>query len=175
MEEIIEFFSERRSKRECEQFSLAILKSGNIDMLIQCFKTAPSPIPERISWVITMISDKSPESLNTHCDFFIQYLQTSRHQSIERSLMRSLSDSRISEESSGLLLDTCFKWLLDPQKLVAAKVHAMETAFKLSLPYPELLDELEEIIKSEYDKHTVAFQSRGRKILKKINTKKKSF
>ena len=167
-DDILEFLNVRYNKKETLQFAQLVLQENRIDDFMYCFFNCKSPIPERASWVITMMSDIDSSVFQPYVNKLVLLLQNEQHQSIERGVMRTLHSLPIPETSEGLLLDICFKWLLDPKKLVAAKVHAMENAFNLSIKHPELLDELEQIIHNEWDKHTVAFQARGRKILKQI-------
>lgn len=167
-DEILTFLKVRQNKARTEEFAKAVIQSGLIDDFMEVFLNSPAPIPERAAWVISMIGDIQPVVFNPFVPQMINLLEKENHQAVERGVMRTLHACNIPEESEGQLLDICFKWLADPQKLVAAKVHAMETAYKLSIQYPELLQELEQVILDGWDRHTVAYQSRGRKIIKRI-------
>lgn len=72
----------------------------------------------------------------------------------------------LTDDEMGLLLDLCYKWLLDKKSDESFKIYSMEIIFEFSKKEPDILPELIAIIEQEMVYAKPGFKCRGKKILK---------
>jgi len=126
------------------------------------------PIPPRAAWVAELMTQKDPELIIPWIEKLIHALEKFTHPGTRRNILKILARTEIPEEQQGFLLDTCFRWLNDDEIKVATKVFSMDIIENHISLYPELANELSEIIYHQWDKNSAGFKSRGGKVLKRI-------
>jgi hypothetical protein len=107
----------------------------------------------------------------------VEALQKLNNESVQRSFLRiiSFSDiSQISKKHHGLLADHCFTALKSGFSAIAIKAYSMEILYKLALIYPELANELAVTINMLQAEGSAGIIARGRMILKRIAEIKKT-
>ena len=108
--------------------------------------------------------------MESHLPVLISALPTYTHPGTRRNILKILSRSGIPQEYQGELIDLCFRFLVDAGQPVAVKVYAMQIIANHLSSYPELGNELREIIEDQFSRNSAGFHSRGRKILKLIDS-----
>jgi hypothetical protein len=93
------------------------------------------------------------------------------HNAVIRNSVRILKDIEIPETLHGEVMNACFGFADNPTTPVAIKTFSLVTLFNLSQHYPEIQQELKLIIEERWDSGTAAFKSRGKKILKALDSK----
>src|SRR5690606_17297062 len=91
------------------------------------------------------VFDKNPEIINPYLPGMVEKLNTLNNVSAERSFLRiiSLSDlSQLSLKHHGILADHCFRALNSGFSAIAIKAYSMEVIYRLAIIYPELANEL---------------------------------
>ena len=88
---------------------------------------------------------------------------------VKRNTMRLLQYAGIPEKYQGEVMNLCFDYIISPTEKPAVKAFSLTVLENLSKIYPEIKQELKTVIEDRWDYETVAFKSRARKILKKIN------
>jgi len=73
------------------------------------------------------------------------------------------------EDEMGKLAQICFDFMEKNWEKAAIKIYCIDILFRISELEPELKPELSLIIEKEIPYNSVAFRSRGTKILKKLN------
>lgn len=126
------------------------------------------PVPPRAAWVAELVSHKDPSLVEPYIGKMVEGLENYTHPGTRRNVLKILMRTKIPEEYQGLLIDICFRWILDEEKKVAAKVYAMQIIENHLSKYPELAIELSEVINDQFDKNSAGFKSRGRKVLKNL-------
>jgi hypothetical protein len=139
------------------------------DEIIRMVQKEKDPLPPRAAWVADGASLKYPYLIEKHIPALVSSLPEFTHPGTRRNILKILSRCDIPENVRGDLIDHCFQWLVDRNEPVAVKVYGMQIiANHLSL-YPELGQELRNIIEDQFSRSSPGFQAKGRKILKLIS------
>lgn len=77
----------------------------------------------------------------------------------------------IPEDSLSILIDCCFKQILDKNEEPAVRVNSMELMAQTAKVIPDIRPELESVIKFIYSEAPVSIKARRNSILKKFNQK----
>lgn len=136
--------------------------------LINLIISGDDPLPMRASWVVEGITLKYPEMILPFIGILIGNLRKYSHPGTCRNLLKIFSRIDIPVKFHGILMDICFEWLSHVDRTVAEKVYAMQIIANHLEFYPELKNELLEVIKDEAPKNSPAFSSRARLIKKKL-------
>jgi hypothetical protein len=79
-----------------------------------------------------------------------------------------LRNYSIPEEHAGLMIKTCFDWLISSSEPVAIKMYAMDVLYSISNKEPEIKQELADSIEWRMQEESAGFKSHGQKILRKL-------
>jgi hypothetical protein len=139
-----------------------------MDLLWHWLNTADDPLKWRSAWVFEEVCVLNQELLDKFKDRIAQLFPTLKHVPLRRMLGNILSKSEIPEDNESEILDASLAWLQDPEMPAAVRVHCMTIVYNLSKKYPELQQELKEILHYWYDTGSAGFRNRAGKILKKI-------
>lgn len=131
----------------------------------------PYPVNMRAARVLYLAAEKHPGLLEPYLDRITHQIITQHTDGVKRGLMKAVIDAAdISKiPDSGLLVDYCFKLILDSDKPYAWRVYAMDIVFKTGLWIPELLSELKETLGLIEADSPCSVRSRAAILLKKIN------
>ena len=121
----------------------------------------------RIIWMLGHLSIISPGILNHHIIELYKKRKSVSYRGYDREFVKILCYNQIPEALEGEIIDQLFHWLCDGNKDVAVKVYSMELLYKVSQKYPELKNELKEVLLDQMDKNTIAFKTRAGKIIQK--------
>lgn len=136
--------------------------------IIEIIYTAKAPLPQRASWLLMVISRSHPELITPYVTQFINSISGFTIDGIKRNMLSALCTQEIPKRAQGKLVSTCFDFILSPSETVAVKVLSLDILSRFIKDYPELKNELRAAIEDQLPKTTIAFQSKGRKILKKL-------
>lgn len=158
-----------RADRDYKKFSrIAAETEGAIDELISfCYRT-DYPFPQYSSWLLAHIADNHFATLLPFHTQLIDAFMDCTDPSTQRNLGNVLQRFPQIAHREGELLDKLFRFLTDPESKVAVKVYAMNLIFNFLSTYPELKGELQMIIEDGLTRESAAYQSAGKKILKRI-------
>lgn len=157
---------------------LAELSRTNIDFTIQTLGNdkqhfrelitivlnEKDPLPMRASWVAEGITAKYPEMILPYMNDLIKNLRRFTHPGTLRNLLKIFSRMEINEKFHGVLADTCFEWMADEKMPAAIKVYSMQILANLTLIYPELKNELFEVIDEQIPRSSPAFKAHAKKV-----------
>jgi uncharacterized protein YbaR (Trm112 family) len=130
--------------------------------------TSNSPIVSRIAWSLSDISDLHPELLNPHTEALTSYLLTNPSSGICRNLLRIIEKYPIQEPYWLPLFEQCLQWVKSDKTPVAVRCNAMTVAYRIGDQIPELLQELQLVIKDHLAFGSKGFTSRAAKTLAMI-------
>lgn len=136
--------------------------------IINIIYTAEAPLPQRASWLLMIISRKHPELITPYVSRFINSITDFKTDGIKRNMLSALCTQEIPKRIQGKTVTICFDFILSPAETVAVKALSLDILFKFIKNYPELKNELKAAIEDQLPKTTIAFQSKGNKILKKL-------
>ena len=153
---------------------LAVLAVGSdqkaFDVIMDlCFKTK-YPLNMRAARVLALCADKHPELIKKYTTKVTDLIINSTTGGVKRGIMKAVIDCIDIEEipDSGLLVDHCFKIILDSSEDYAHRVYAMEIVYKTCLFVPELKDELRQTLELIDEDSPPSIKARSSIILKKL-------
>ena len=125
---------------------------------------------QRASRVIQLCTSKYPHLIQPHLNEIITSLPGFQNGGLKRNVLRLLSQrtNEFTEEQQGILLDVCFKFIMNSDEKPAIKVYAMDILYDISNQYPDLKNELISTIKSQMPTASAGIKSRSQKMLKKL-------
>jgi hypothetical protein len=136
--------------------------------IIDIIYTAKAPLPQRASWLLAVISRSHPGLIKPYVTQFVNSVSAFKTDGIKRNMLSALCTQEIPKRSQGKIVTTCFDFILSPSETVAVKVLSLEILSQLIKDHPGLKNELKAAIEDQLPKTTVAFQSKGTKVLKKL-------
>ena len=124
----------------------------------------------RAARVIYLTAINHPELIRPYLNKIIHELSGFKNDGLKRSMTRILSEhyTELNEESQGILVDVCFKYLMDTNEKIALKIYSMDILYNLSQIYPEIKKELIFSIENQLPYASAAIKSRGKKMMKKL-------
>ena len=120
----------------------------------------------RVSWLVENIVIPNRKYQNQYFDDLAMAYFKTKSGSVKRNIGKTIAHCEIPEKWEDELYSFCTKMLVDGNEVVAAKVHAMLISTQIAIRYPDLIDELRETIKGEFDKNTVAYSAAAKRAFK---------
>ncbi len=145
----------------------------HLDILFDLIHSADQKISWRAAWVFehSIINDSA--LLNIYSPIIAEQFPTLSSDSIKRHFSKILAFSDVNQYANGAIINTCFDWIILEKTPVAVKVHCLQILYNISLQFPDLQNELLDIIESQWDNSSAGFKSRGKKIMAAIHKKRK--
>ncbi len=125
------------------------------------------PLSSRAAWVIEGIDKNIPSLIEPYIPKLIKMLPSFSHPGTQRNLLKILTRKNIPEPLIGKLTNICIEWLQKRDVPVSIQVYSMKILENFSEPYPELMFEVHEILKSRIQYSLPGFKSKAKKILQK--------
>lgn len=141
------------------------------DTLFALFLNEEYRVTQRAAWPVSYCVMANPGLIKKHWQKLISNLRKpGLHSAIKRNSIRLLQDIEIPVKYEGDIMDICFKYLESPNEALAVKVFSMTVLFNLVKKYPEIKPDLKLLIEDQLPHQTAGFKSRGKKILKQLET-----
>ncbi|MCX6251699.1 MAG: hypothetical protein NTX61_13220 [Bacteroidetes bacterium] len=158
------------SRRNTDLIADLVFKKHEVfDELITIYLRNEEPVSRRAAWVVDAVSREIPELIKAeHLEKITEKLGIFSHDGLKRHSLCILARSPLPVTQTGVLINTCFDWLLSPKEPVAVKVWCMEILYRISLTEPEIRKELADSIEWRMEEETPGFRNRGMKILRKL-------
>jgi hypothetical protein len=125
-------------------------------------------VTQRAAWVVSSCVEAHPELITPYLKAVIEQLKDSTHDAVKRNTLRLLQHIPIPIQLQGLATDRCFA-LIQGKEAIAIKVFAMTVLYNIVEVHPEMAGELKLIIEEQLPHSSAGFQSRGKKILRKLD------
>lgn len=138
------------------------------DELWQLIKSGTPPVPQRGAWVISHLGEINPDLLKPYLVDVLPLLRAPKHNAVHRALVRTLANMDIPEKYEGELYDLAISWIGSPLKPIAIRIHCMIMAARIGMPYPELREELRQVIEAHMDWGSAGYKSCGKRIIKSL-------
>jgi hypothetical protein len=121
------------------------------DELFELFTTDEYRVSQRAAWPLNYCAVNHPELLSGHFGKLIKNLSKKNiHDAVKRNTVRLLQYVKIPVKFEGPVMDVCFKYISSPTEPVAVKCFSLSVLGKLSEKYPEIKNEMREIIDKEW-------------------------
>lgn len=140
------------------------------DLLLEFTLKEEKPYAMRASRVVCLCAFRYPELIQPHLKRIIHNFHKYKDESLRRNFGKLLSESTIDldEEEEGVLIDQAFKWIMSPDEKVVIKIYGIDIIFEMLKKYPDIKSELIDSIEDQIPKTSIAFKSKGKKLLKKL-------
>lgn len=118
-------------------------------------------ISNRAIWVLNHCADIEPDRIKLFHSKLISHLKNKNlHNGVIRSVLRIIRNHPVPKKQESFMLDKCLEYIKNPSEAIAVRAFAMPVAFNIAKPYPELLNELEIILRN----FNIAEESAGIKV-----------
>lgn len=147
--------------------SIILQKPELIDETFELALTGEERSAWHAAWILDGITDENPQLAVPYLSRIIKSLEGFKTDGQKRHLAKLVIKLPLpdDEELLGLLCKTGFDWLENTCLPVAIRVHAMQLLFELSKKFPEIKQELHDLIIMQIDEASAGFKSRAMKIL----------
>ncbi len=123
----------------------------------------------RAAWAADIFSEDHPDSLSPLLPELWASFYKFGHDGMKRHSLRMIARSPLPQgEHLGILVSTCFDWLLSPMVAVAPKVHCMDILYRISELEPDLKKELADSIEWRILEESPGFRCHGNKLLTRL-------
>ncbi|MCH5720385.1 hypothetical protein [Niabella hibiscisoli] len=142
----------------------------HFDELLKVFLTHKDfRIVQRAAWPLSYAAVNHPALIGKHYKKFVQQLNApNQPAAVRRNILRIFDQlPNIPEAYHGVLMDSCFEYIADPEEAIATQAFALGILDKLTKLYPEILPELKTVVEVRLPNAAPAFRSRANKILKR--------
>ncbi|MFD2163506.1 hypothetical protein ACFSJU_13945 [Paradesertivirga mongoliensis] len=131
----------------------------------------------RSAWVLEYCMMLYPKAMTDHLDYFLEAYPKQNNLSCKRhftKLMMSLSEpgnhKLLHQCNLNPVIETTFEWLINPGTPVAVQVNCLDILFNLRSHGDWIEGELNAQIEFLLKDGTAAMQSRGKRVLKQLNS-----
>lgn len=159
-----------QSKRKATEVAMyACISEDAFRHLMHCFESDEYRLAQRAAYSVSIATHERPELIRPYIGVLVSQLKrTDIHDAVIRNSARILQDISIPDEFHGELMDAAFGIIANRQLAIAIRTFCLTILFNLSKIYPEIRKELRVFLEESVEYEPAAFQSRAKKILKKI-------
>ena len=157
----------------------AVLQDKNLlGELVAIALNIKDPYHHKACWILELVMEVKIDWLADYLPEFCSKLQLIKHEGALRSVSKiCLFSIKHHQKHSDFLSDAqvehiteaCFDWLIYPDGKVATKAYAMRTLFLLGKKNDWIYPELKRILSEDALKHSAAYITAAKDILKKID------
>ncbi len=134
--------------------------------LIGIFFGGEYRLAQRAGWSLTYCAERHPELVAPYIYRLVDLLQEKQaHNAVRRNVARLLQFVEIPEKLIGKAYSHCVELFDDQAEPIAVRVFALEVATQIAIHEPELINELQMIVKKHLPHASAGIRSRARKIL----------
>lgn len=139
------------------------------DELMQCiFNLEEYPYKEYASWILIHVSQSGKIDLQHYYPQLVDTLFTTDDQTVLRNVSRSMHQMKVTDYRESEFVDLLISFIQDHKNKVALQVYSMYLLVQFIQKYPELKDEITEIIALHRPGKTAAYRSAERNFLKSV-------
>jgi len=139
--------------------------------LMDCFFDKDLRLNQRASWPVGIIGRKYPKLMKPYHRKLMKYLDRPHHDAIIRNTVRIYEDILIPEDIEGELFEKCYEYVANPKMATAIRSFSLTILEKLVKKFPELSNELIDLIQEQLPHGSSGFQNRAKKILLRLAKK----
>lgn len=131
-------------------------------------------LSNRALWVMSHCSMLKPNAIRPYYEKLILSLKNQNlSDAFKRNTLNVLSENEIPEKHHAFMLDICYQYLHNTNEAIAIRALCVPIIYKLSLAYPELLQELQsELQHLLAQENPPALLAKARIFFKKISKNK---
>lgn len=159
------------SRKHAESIAEMAGKNQSIfDELWELALSDDHPINWRAAWAMDAVWQKTPKLIIPFIPKMWSLLPSLKVDGVKRQFVKIIAEWPLpdNEEQLGILLGTCFDWLVATDEAIAVKVHCMQILYNISIRIPEIVPELKTTIEVAMLEGSPAIVSRGRHVLQRL-------
>lgn len=162
--------TEEHSKKQCDRIVQYIGRDKlRFAELMRLFFKGEYRITQRAAWPLSYVVRRHPELIVPYFRKLLDNLdKDGLHIAVVRNTIRLLQDVDIPAKFHGQVMNRCFEYVGNPATPIAVKAFSLTVLQNLSQKYPDILPELELIIREQWDQAPPAFRVRAKRILKDL-------
>jgi len=122
----------------------------------------------KAAWVAETIIFKYPELCKPYLDQITNLLSQTKHSGFKRALLKIIQKSFDNFKSSGIIINTCFNFILSDKESIAVKCSAMEIIANFCSVYPDLITEFNSCLSENGKRNSTTFQNKRNKLLRQL-------
>jgi len=132
------------------------------------------PVSMRAARVIALCAERNPKLIEPFFNQFILPLKILKVDGVKRSFLKILAETSLiyDEESAGILTDIAFSWLEDSRQAISIRYYCIEILLKVSKQYPEIGNELQEMLEDLLKDSSSGIKSKSRKVINFLKKQK---
>jgi len=125
------------------------------------------PLKEYSSWIVVHLCKSQPEQITPFYRNFVDILFKSNDQTVLRNVANIISHLKVQSYKESQLVDLLLGFIQEHSHKVALHVYSMQILAQIVLKYPELKQEIIEVIELNDKDKTPAYNAGKRNFLKK--------
>lgn len=147
-----------------------IIRQNKLPDLLELAFSDDIRLSNRAMWIVCHCNDISPEAIKPFYEKLIEFLKRDNiHTGAIRSVIRIFTLQDAPENYQSFLLDKSYSYITNYKMPIAVRAFAISVIYKLSLKYPELLNELKStLLALDFANESAGMRSRIKNTLKDI-------
>lgn len=123
-------------------------------------------LSQRASWALGHASYERPALIKPYHRQLLDALKVKQaHNSIRRNVVRTYQIAEIPEEYEAELYDICLNFIIDVHEATAVKAFSLRVCERVVEKYPEMANEVLEVIKANIEHWSSGLKNRAKKFL----------
>ena len=168
---LLEELSVVHSKKRALEIANYVLTENKFDELMDIFFNAHYRINQRAAYILSLHYEKDQTTILPYVEAIVLNLKKPNlTDAVKRNTIRILQFIDIDEKLEGETYDICFNFLISKDEPIAIKAFSMRVLANICKNHPELKHELIPIIEDMIPYGSPGIKSRGKKILKELNS-----
>ncbi len=133
--------------------------------LMKIFFAGEYRLTQRAAWPLNYCAERHPELIQPYLPKLLNCLSRDDvHDAVKRNIVRMLQFVEIPKKFHAKAYSLCVELVDDPNEAIAIRVFAMTVAARIAKPKPELMNELQLIVRQHLPHSTAAFQKRAQQL-----------
>lgn len=137
--------------------------------LLELFLHDVYRVSQRSAWVVSFVAEKYPQLIKKNMVLLISRLSDKGVPvAVKRNVIRVLQFLTIPKKLHAKVMNLCFGYLSDPCETIAVRVFSMTVLGNLAKQYPEIKNEIIEVVNLHLKDSSAGFRARAKKVLKEL-------
>jgi len=129
------------------------------------------PLSMRAARIVSLVTEKFPTIIFPYISEIITRLKSFKTEGVRRGFIKILSETeyQFNEEETGYLADLAFSTLSDSGEAISVRYYSIEIILRIIKIYPELANELKEVLTGMDEEQSAGMISKKKQALKYIS------
>jgi hypothetical protein len=143
--------------------------------LMEFFLNGDEQLAKKSAWILGHVTEKHPELARPWLDPMIKKIQgRGNHGALKRNVVRILQFTEIPKKLQGIVANLCFKFITSQIEETAVRTFAITVVGNIAKEQPDLMKELEIVVRQQLPYSAPAFRARARMVLKSAKVEEES-